>query len=269
MARTPNVDTLRLRSVFVSDVHLGYRGACAESLCEFLSSVRVDYLFLVGDLVDLWSLKKSFFWPQAHSDVIRKILSKAKDGTKVIYIPGNHDELFREFDGAVFGNLEIHKEYLHTTADGRRLLLLHGDEFDGAVKCSPWLLKLGVHLYDSLLWVNHAMNRLRRRLGFAHWSLAATLKNAAKEAVRYMSNFEEAALAVARHRQVDGIVCGHIHRAALRESEGVLYCNDGDWVESCTSLIEDMNGSLAIVRWDELRQQRSVSLSTAATASAA
>jgi len=249
---------LRLRTVFVSDIHLGFKGCSAELLLDFLHHVEMETLFLVGDIIDVWSMKKSMFWPQAHNNVVRTILGKAKRGTKVIFVPGNHDEVFREFDGAVFGNLEIHREYIHAGADGRRMLVLHGDEFDSVVKCSPWLAKLGSNIYDFLLAVNPYINWFRRQFDLPHWSLAAYLKNKTKTAVQYIGSFEEAVAAAARKRNVDTVVCGHIHRAEVRDISGVLYCNDGDWVESCTSLVEDMNGQLRLIDWPKLREQLTV-----------
>lgn len=246
---------IRVRSVFISDVHLGFKGCSAELLLEFLHSVDMEHLFLVGDIVDVWSMKKAMFWPQSHNNVLRTILGKAKHGSKVIFVPGNHDEEFRAFDGAVFGNLEIHREFVHTAADGRRILVLHGDEFDGVVKCSPWLAKLGSNLYDTLLAANPYINWVRRKFGLPHWSLSAYLKHKAKSAVQYIGSFEDAVAQAARRRGVDTVVCGHIHHAEMREIGGVKYCNDGDWVESCTSLIEDMNGQLRLIHWPALREQ--------------
>ncbi len=246
---------LKVRSVFISDVHLGFKGCSAELLLDFLHSVDMDHLFLVGDIIDVWSMQKSMFWPQSHNNVLRTILGKAKRGTKVIYVPGNHDEVFRDFDGAVFGNLEIHREYVHQTATGKRLLLLHGDEFDSVVKCSPWLAKLGSTLYDLLLAANPYINWARRKLDLPHWSLAAYLKHKAKTAVQYIGSFEEAVAQAARKRGVDTVVCGHIHHAEIRDIDGITYCNDGDWVESCSSLVEDMNGQLRLIDWPRLREQ--------------
>lgn len=247
--------TIRLRSVFVSDVHLGSKGCRADQLLDFLKSVEVDYLFLVGDIVDLWAMRKNFFWPQEHNNVLRTVLGKAKGGTRVIYIPGNHDEDLREFCGAVFGNLEIHREFVHDTADGRQLLVLHGDEFDTVVKCSPWLAKLGSNVYDVILSLNTHVNSIRRLFGLPYWSLATYLKHKAKTAVQYISSFEHAVANAARKRGVDGVVCGHIHRPEISDIDGVQYCNDGDWVESCSALVEDMNGRLAIWSWPEVREQ--------------
>jgi UDP-2,3-diacylglucosamine pyrophosphatase LpxH len=246
---------LRLRTVFISDIHLGSRGCRADLLLEFLKSVEVDYLFLVGDIVDLWAMRKNFYWPQEHNNVLRVVLGKAKNGTRVIYVPGNHDEDLREFCGSVFGNLEIHREYVHRMHDGRQLLVMHGDEFDTVVKCSPWLAKLGSSVYDFLLGLNTHVNAIRRWFKLPYWSLASYLKHKAKSAVQYIASFEQAVAHAARKRGVDGVVCGHIHRAEISDIDGVQYCNDGDWVESCTALVEDMNGRLALWSWPEMRGQ--------------
>jgi UDP-2,3-diacylglucosamine pyrophosphatase LpxH len=246
---------MKLRTVFVSDVHLGSKGCRADLLLEFLKSVEVDYLFLVGDIFDLWAMRKGFFWPQEHSNVVRTILGKAKGGTRVVYIPGNHDEDLREFCGSVFGNIEIRREYVHDTADGRRLLVMHGDEFDTVVKCSPWLAKLGSSVYDFLLGLNRHVNAVRRLFGMPYWSLASYLKHKTRTAVQYIAGFEQAVAHAARKRGVDGVVCGHIHRAEINDVHGVQYCNDGDWVESCTALVEDMNGRLALWSWPEVRER--------------
>ncbi len=249
---------LKVRSVFISDIHLGFKGCSADLLLDYLHHVEMDYLFLVGDIVDVWSMKKTMYWPQAHINVLRTILGKAKRGTKVIFVPGNHDEVFRDFDGAVFGNLEIHREYIHIGAGGRRMLLLHGDEFDSVVKCSPWLAKLGSTLYDVLLAINPYINWVRRKFKLPHWSLSAYLKSKAKKAVQYIGSFEDAVALAARKRGVDTVVCGHIHRAEIREIDGILYCNDGDWVESCSALVEDMNGQLRLIDWPKLREELTV-----------
>ncbi len=246
---------LRVRTVFISDVHLGFKGCSADLLLEFLHHVDMDFLFLVGDIIDVWSMRKSMFWPQSHNNVLRTILGKAKKGTQIFFIPGNHDEVFRDFDGAAFGNLFIHREYVHHGARGRRMLVLHGDEFDSVVKCSPWLARLGSTLYDLLLAANPYINGVRRLFDLPHWSLSAYLKGKAKTAVQYIGSFEDAVAQAARRRGVDTVVCGHIHRAEMREIDGVLYCNDGDWVESCTSLVEDTNGQLRLIDWPAIRHE--------------
>lgn len=242
-----------VRAVFISDIHLGSRGCNAAALLSFLRSVQTDTLYLVGDIVDLWSLRRSFYWPQSHNDVLRTLLGKAKHGTRVVYVPGNHDEDFRGFTGMQFGNLEIAQDCMHVTAGGERLLVMHGDEFDSVVKCSPWLAALGSHAYDFSLEMNRHFNRVRRAFGYDYWSLAGYLKHKVKNAVNYISSFEHAVAREARRRGADGVVCGHIHRAGITRIEDVLYCNDGDWVESCTALVEDRNGRLSI--WDWSRMQ--------------
>jgi UDP-2,3-diacylglucosamine pyrophosphatase LpxH len=243
--------TLRARTVFISDVHLGFKGCQAQYLLDFLRSVECQSIYLVGDIIDLWALSKSFYWPQAHNDVIRTILGKAKHGTRVIYIPGNHDRVFRDHDGLVLGNVEIRREAIHETADGRRFLVLHGDEFDSIVRASPLLESIGSHAYAAALTLNRYVNSIRSRFGFPYWSLAAFLKHKVKNAVTYIASFEKALAAEARRQQVHGVICGHIHRAEITEIDGITYCNDGDWVESCTTLVEDFDGRLSLLRWTE------------------
>jgi len=243
--------TLRLRSIFISDVHLGFKGCQAPFLLDFLRRVECDQIYLVGDIVDVWALTRSFFWPQAHNDVIRTLLGKAKHGTRVVYIPGNHDRVLRDHDGLVLGNVEIRREAIHETADGKRFLVLHGDEFDSIVRASPWLESAGSSAYSLVLSLNRYLNSVRLRLGYPYWSLAAFLKHRVKNAVKYIAGFERALAAEARERGVDGIICGHIHRAEITDIEGITYCNDGDWVESCTALVEDHAGRLRLLRWTD------------------
>jgi UDP-2,3-diacylglucosamine pyrophosphatase LpxH len=251
MTPKPPQSTLRLRSVFISDVHLGFKGCRAEFLLDFLRRVECEQIYLVGDIIDLWSLQRTFYWPQAHNDVIRTILGKAKHGTRVVYVPGNHDRALREHDGLTLGNVEICLEAIHETADGRRFLVLHGDEFDSIVRASPLLESVGNHAYAAALRLNRYVNAVRQRLGYRYWSLAAFLKHKVKNAVKYIANFERALAVEARRRGVDGVICGHIHRAEIMEIDGILYCNDGDWVESCTTLVEDFAGRLSLLRWTE------------------
>jgi UDP-2,3-diacylglucosamine pyrophosphatase LpxH len=251
MTPKPPQSTLRLRSVFISDVHLGFKGCRAEFLLDFLRRVECEQIYLVGDIIDLWSLQRAFYWPQAHNDVIRTILGKAKHGTRVVYVPGNHDRAFRDHDGLTLGNVEICLEAIHETADGRRFLVLHGDEFDSIVRASPLLESVGNHAYAAALRLNRYVNAVRQKLGYRYWSLAAFLKHKVKNAVKYIANFERALAVEARRRGVDGVICGHIHRAEITEIDGILYCNDGDWVESCTTLVEDFAGRLSLLRWTE------------------
>jgi len=249
--RAASRPTLHMRSVFISDVHLGFKGCQATYLLDFLRRVECDQIYLVGDIIDVWALSRSFYWPQAHNDVIRTILGKAKHGTRVVYIPGNHDRLFRDHDGLVMGNVEIRREATHETADGRRFLVLHGDEFDSIVRASPMLESIGCSAYDFALRLNRHFNAVRVRFGYPYWSLAAFLKHTVKNAVRYIANFERALATEAQRRGVDGVICGHIHRAEMSEFDGITYCNDGDWVESCTTLVEDYSGRLSLLRWTE------------------
>jgi UDP-2,3-diacylglucosamine pyrophosphatase LpxH len=245
------LNTLRYRSIFISDVHLGFRGCRAEFLLDFLHRTESEYLYLVGDIVDVWEMRNRLFWPQAHNNVIRTILGKAKRGTKVIYIPGNHDEVLRDYAGMDFGNVSIRRDAVHETADAKRLLILHGDEFDSVVQCSRLLAMLGNRVYDWLLYLNRWLNVFRRKLGFPYWSLASYLKHKVKNAMQFISDYEHAVVREVRRRNADGVVCGHIHRAEITHHEGILYCNDGDWVESCTALIEKHDGRLELVNWTE------------------
>jgi UDP-2,3-diacylglucosamine pyrophosphatase LpxH len=246
-----NKNKLKVRSVFISDVHLGFRGCQADALLHFLHSVETEYLFLVGDIVDFWSLSKSSHWPQQHTNVVRSILGKAKHNTRVIYIPGNHDDVMRDWVGHCFGNVEVHQDFIHTTAAGKKLLVMHGDEFDLVVRHSRFLAKLGSVAYDFLLEMNQHVNRVRRRFNRSYWSLAAYVKKRVKNAVDYIGNFEAALAHEARERDVDGVVCGHIHHAEIRNINGIMYCNDGDWVESCTTLVEHKDGELELLHWAE------------------
>jgi UDP-2,3-diacylglucosamine pyrophosphatase LpxH len=241
----------RLRSVFISDVHLGFRGCQADYLRDFLDHLDTEQLVLVGDIVDLWSLRRTVYWPEAHQEVLRAILALARRGTKVVYVPGNHDEGFRELCGGDVAGIEIRRDFIHEAADGRRYLVMHGDDFDGAVKFPGALKYFGECMYDLLLWAGRGIQAVRRRLGFGHWSLASWIKRQVPDARRYIERFEHAAVHAALRHGLDGIICGHIHRPELRFVEGVRYCNDGDWVEHCSALVEDPNGHLALVRWTE------------------
>ena len=248
------IPSRQYRAIWISDIHLGTRGSKAEFLLDFLRHTESEYLYLVGDIVDGWRLRKSVYWNQSHNDVIQKLLRKARKGTKVVYIPGNHDEALRDYVDMHFGGVYLVSEATHVTKQGRRLLVIHGDAFDGVVHYAPWLAVLGDGAYAAALVVNHWFNKARLVLGFPYWSLSAYLKNKVKNAVRYVGEFEQAVAAEARRRGADGVVCGHIHKAEIRDIDGVLYCNDGDWVESCTALVEQPSGELEILRWAEIRR---------------
>lgn len=242
---------LRFRTIFISDTHLGTAGCNADLLYDFLMTVECQTLYLVGDIIDGWRLKRGWFWPTRHNDVIRRVLKMAKKGTRVIYVPGNHDEVLRDFIGLGFGDIEIMPEAIHETADGRRLLVLHGDEFDGVVLYHRWLAFLGDHAYVALLKLNIGFNHCRRLLGLPYWSLSAYMKKRVKNAVEFIGRYEEAVAHAARDRGADGVVCGHIHSAEIRQFDGITYYNDGDWVESCTALVEHDDGRMEILNWAE------------------
>jgi len=248
----------RWRTIWISDIHLGTRDCKTAYLLEFLKENEADTLYLVGDVIDGWRLKTSWhYWDQGHNDVVQKILRKARKGARVILVPGNHDEAFRDFGGMHFGGVEVVLETVHTTADGRRLLVVHGDQFDGIVRHAKAIALLGTWAYDLALRVNHWFNAARRLVGLPYWSLSAYLKHKVKNAVAFIAKFEEEMIAETRRRGLDGVVCGHIHHAEIREAGGILYCNDGDWVESCTALVEDFDGKLSILHWaDERRKLR-------------
>jgi UDP-2,3-diacylglucosamine pyrophosphatase LpxH len=245
--------TRRYRSIWISDVHLGTRGCQANLLLEFLKETESENLFLVGDMVDGWRLKRNWYWPQAHNDVVQKILRKARKGTHVVYVPGNHDEAFRQFLGLEFGEIKISDEYIHQLADGRRFLVTHGDGFDAVVNYAKWLAYVGDYAYRTAITLNVWFNYARRKLGFPYWSISAYLKHKVKNAVEFIGDFETALATEARRRNVHGVICGHIHHAQIREIAGITYCNDGDWVESCTALVEHDSGQLEILYWLNIR----------------
>ncbi len=251
----------RYRAIFISDVHLGMRGCKAEFLLDFLNGTEAPNLYLVGDIFDGWRMKKSWYWPPSHSAVVQAILRKARKGTRVIYVPGNHDEILRGYTGVHFCDIEVVEETVHTTADGRRFLVLHGDQFDGVVKYAKWLALLGDWAYNIMIGINHWFNVVRRKLGFGYWSLSAYLKFKVKNAVQFIDNFERTVADEARRHEVDGVICGHIHHAEHREIQGVTYVNDGDWVESCTALVEHHDGRMEILNW---AAERDVALAEAA-----
>jgi UDP-2,3-diacylglucosamine pyrophosphatase LpxH len=237
------------RAIWISDIHLGTPACQADRLLDFLKHHDSDYLYLVGDVFDGWRLKRGWFWKQSYNDVIQKILRRARKGCRITYIPGNHDAFVRDYSGLQLGGISICHRTEHTTVDGRRLLVLHGDEFDGVVTTARWLAHLGSVMYDFTIWLNRGFNRVRRRLGMPYWSLSAWLKHQVKNAVMFIDRFEEVLAHEAKQHQADGVVCGHIHRAAIRDLGGVTYYNTGDWVESCTALVEHVDGSMEIINW--------------------
>ena len=251
----PSRASLAVRTVWISDTHLGTAGCNAELLLDFLKSVECETLYLVGDIVDGWQLRKGWYWPPRHNDVVRCVLKKARHGTRVIYVPGNHDEAFRDFVGLNLGGIELLPEVIHVTADGRRLLVLHGDEFDGVVLYAKWLAFLGDNAYTLLLKLNSVLAWVRRKRGLPYWSLAAHLKKKVKNAVQFISSFEEVVAHAAHERGAQGVVCGHIHSAEIRQIGEVTYYHDGDWVESCTALVEYPDGRMEILDWAERKRE--------------
>ena len=249
----------RFRTIFISDIHLGTPGCQALALMDFLRTHPSDTLYLVGDIIDGWQLRRRWYWPQAHNDVVQKLLRRVRKGCRVIYVPGNHDEFARDFVGHHFGGIEVVQEAVHVTADGRSLWIIHGDYFDAVVQCAKWLAYLGDNLYELTLRMNRHLNSLRGRLGLPYWSLSAFLKQKVKTALNYVTDFEVAVANEAKKRGHDGVLCGHIHRAEMRMINGVLYCNDGDWVESRTALVEHYDGRLEILHWEPSHEAQKTS----------
>ena len=247
---------VKYRTLFISDVHLGTRASQAELLVSFLQEHDAETIFLVGDIVDFWRINRGAIWPQSHNDVLQNILGKVRQGAKVIFIPGNHDEGLRQYCGQHFGGIEILRQTIHTTADDKRYLVIHGDEFDVVVRYARWLAFLGDRGYELALWMNWPLNFVRRKFGLGYWSLSQYLKLRVKKAVNFIGEFEKNLSDEARRKGVDGIICGHIHHAASREFDKVHYLNTGDWVESCTAIGEKEDGTFEIIRWLDVMRAR-------------
>ena len=262
----PNV--ARYRAIWISDIHLGTPGCQADKLLDFLKRTDSQYLYLVGDIIDGWALKRRWYWQQVHNDVIQKILRKARKGTFVTYIAGNHDEAARHFLGLAFGGIAIEDEVIHITEKGQRLLVLHGDRFDGVIQCAKWLAYVGDRAYEFTLKLNQWFNWARRHLGLPYWSLSQYLKHKVKNAVSYITAFETALAREAKSRGMDGVVCGHIHQPEIREINGITYCNDGDWVESLSALVETMEGELRLIHWADVAAQAAVAVVSSMQSSA-
>jgi len=257
MARCNRSRTARVRTLFLSDIHLGFKRSRARDLADFLATIDAETIVLVGDIVDSLSLAQTFFWPAAHSRVVHALLAKRRSGARLLYIPGNHDADRAPFAAMMQGQIEVHREWVHHTVRGERLLVLHGDQFDGDTQVAGWLHWLGETVYDFSVVLNAYLNDLRWVTRLSYWPLAERLKLAVGTSARYIERFEDTAVAHARAHGYDGIICGHIHRANLRRVGGSIYCNTGDWVESCSALIEEANGELRIWRLGGARQARS------------
>lgn len=242
-----------VRSVFISDVHLGTRACQAESLLAFLRDHPAEHLYLVGDIIDLWSMRRGIHWSRTQNTVIQKVLRRARHGERVVLVPGNHDEALRDYCETAFGDIRVEREYVHVTADGRRFLLIHGDEFDQVTRYHRWVAVLGDMAYNGLVRMNGWLSRLRRLLGIpGYWSLAGYAKRRVKTALQFIFDFEDSVIRHVRERGLDGVICGHIHWAALKEVDGLVYANCGDWVDSCTAIVEHQDGRLEMVQWSQL-----------------
>ncbi|MHA1134008.1 MAG: UDP-2,3-diacylglucosamine diphosphatase [Alphaproteobacteria bacterium] len=246
----PDAEQRRYRALFISDIHLGTKACQAEAFLDFLRYHDAPRFYLVGDIVDFWRIRRGVYWPQAHNDVLQKLLRKVRKGTELVYIPGNHDEAMREYCGSQFGGIAIERQTIHTGADGRRYLIMHGDEFDVVVRYAKWLAFLGDWSYTAALWFNTHLNAVRRWFGMPYWSLSAYLKHKVKRAVNYIGEFEQALSQEARRNGAQGVLCGHIHHAAMRQVGDVVYINTGDWVESCTAVGETEEGVFEIIHWN-------------------
>ncbi len=245
---TPN----HYRSIFISDLHIGSTQCQADDLLDFLKYNESEQLYLVGDIIDFWALSKKVYWPREHNTIIQKVLRKARHGTRVIYVPGNHDENVREYDEFVFGDIVVRNSIIHETVDGKRLLVVHGDEYDTIARYHKWIAKLGSKGYDVLLELNRLLRNLRRILGIqSHFSLAAFVKFKVKNAVQFISDYEESIVATLVDEGLDGVICGHIHHAEIKDMGGFLYLNTGDFVETCSAIVEHNNGRLELIRWQK------------------
>ena len=252
MAKEKQTPTLKCRTAWLSDIHLGYQGCKTEFLLDFLDKVECDYLYLVGDILDVQHMQeKGFYWPDSHNDVVEALFKKTKNNTKVFYIPGNHDEIFRQYDGLTFHNVEIHNRCIHQTIDGRRLLMMHGDEFDSVLNHHPIIRSLGDISNDFILFINRSLHKLHHTVGLPYFSYSGLIKRKIKHLIQHTSTIQKAVVEEAKKSAVDGIVCGHQHQAQIKNMNGILYCNDGDWVENCTTMVEHEDGTLELLRWRE------------------
>jgi UDP-2,3-diacylglucosamine pyrophosphatase LpxH len=253
VAQNTRHEPRRYRTLFLSDLHLGTRGCQSALLLDFLREVDADTIYLVGDIVDAWRLKQSWYWPQEHNDVVQKLLRKVRKRVRMVYVPGNHDEFLKSYPGLHFGGVEVATSAIHVGVDGRRYLVVHGDAFDVVVRHARWLALFGDRAYEFALWINTYLNAARRMLGLTYWSLSQWAKLKVKGAVSFIGSYEAALVAEARRHGVDGIICGHIHHATIHDDLGIRYMNCGDWVESCTALAETYEGTFELIRWSSPR----------------
>lgn len=254
---TLQAESRRYRTLFISDVHLGTRGCQSRLLLEFLREVDADTIYLVGDIVDAWRLKQVWYWPQEHNDIVQKLLRKVRKHVRLIYIPGNHDEFLKDYLGTHFGGVEVASQAIHVGPDGRRYLVVHGDDFDVVVRHARWLAFLGDWAYETALSVSAYVNIVRRHLGLTYWSLSQWAKLKVKNAVNFIGDYEAALVTEAKRQGVDGLICGHIHHPVIHDRLGIRYMNCGDWVESCTALAETYDGEFQLIRWTSEEARRS------------
>ena len=246
------------KTIWISDIHLGTKGCQSTLLDNFLSSVKCEQLYLVGDIIDGWNLSRSSsYFPQEHVNILRRFLSKARKGTKIYYVVGNHDEFLRKyldfFESKDLGNIHIANEFVHTTVDGKQLWVIHGDLYDGVTRYHKWISHAGDMAYNTLIAINGIFNKIRQRMGLGYWSLSAYLKHKVKQAVEFIVSFEDTVINECKKKGYDGVICGHIHHAEIKTIDDVTYYNDGDWVESCTALVENFNGTIEIIKWHTIR----------------
>jgi UDP-2,3-diacylglucosamine pyrophosphatase LpxH len=249
MLERVSMGPMRVRTLFLSDIHLGSKGCQADKLLDFLRHYEADTVYLVGDIVDGWQLKANWYWPQSHNDVVQKLLRQARKGARLLYIPGNHDEFLRDYYGTHFGGIDVLEDAIHVGTDGKRYLVIHGDLFDVVIRHARWLALLGNNAYDLAIWLNTHFNAIRRAFGLTYWSLSQWAKLKVKNAVNFIGEYETTLAAEARRRGVDGVICGHIHHAVIRNESDLCYINCGDWVESCTAVVEHFDGRFEIVKW--------------------
>jgi len=249
-----NAETRRFRTIFLSDIHLGSKAAKADFLLDFLRLHDAETIILVGDIVDGWRLKRSWHWPQNCNDVVQKLLRKGRKGARIVYIPGNHDSFMRDYPGVHFGGIEVEMNIIHQAADGKRYLVLHGDEFDVVVRNARFIAHLGDWAYDMAMLLNVWIARARRLLGLRYWSFSAWAKLQVKRAVNFIGEFQNVVAEEARRHEVDGVICGHIHHAIIEDIDGITYINTGDWVESCTAIVEHFDGRMELIRWQNVAE---------------
>ena len=258
---TTDTDMMQVRTLWISDVHLGSRSCQATALLSFLEKIECERLYLVGDIVDMLAMRRSVYWPNSHTLILHRLLEFVRNGAEVIYIPGNHDDPFRNFVGSSFHDVLIKRRAIHETLQGKRLLVIHGDEMDVRIRCRTWLRHAGNLGYCLLMGLHRNVTKLRARLGMPYWSLAAEVKKRVGRAMEFTEAYEHGIVDLARRANADGVVCGHIHHAAFKEIDGLMYCNEGDWVESCTAFAEHIDGELELLRWADIQETSATGVS--------